>query len=257
MEIFNQTDQELIFKTPVTEVKKNQKIGLFLIIFSLILLSVSIYRSGYNQLNCQKITENQISCQLIRKRLMSFYPKENTQINSISEVKLLEEKVIIVSENKNIYWSNYKIDQVKLNNWLNNPINENSQLILKNSNIFAQIVLSIILILFLLAGFQMLKNEGETLIFDKKIKRFTYQYKNLGFSQTFESPFNDIQKFEHKDVSSLDGSKYYVVNLVLNSKNILNLSQCILLYSSTNEQESLEIANQIKKFFNINIHYLK
>jgi len=256
MEIFNQTDQELIFKTPVGEVKKNQKIGLFLTLFSLILLSVSIYRSGNNQLNCQKITENQINCQLIRKRLMGFYQKENLKINSIQEVKLQQKKVIIVSENKNIYWSNYQIDQTKLNNWLNNPFNDN-QLMLKHSNIFAQIVLSFILIFFLLGGLQMLKNEGRTLIFDKKIKRFTYHYKNLGFSQTFESPFNDIQKFEHKFVSSIDGTKYYVVNLVLNTKNMLNLSQCILLYSSQNEAESLEIAHQIKTFFNVNISYLK
>lgn len=247
MEIVNQTDQELLLKTPIEEVKKIKKIGLFIILFSSFLLLISVNKSGTNQLKCEKINEIQFSCQLTKTKLMGFYKLENIYINSIDEVKFEQAQVIIVSENKNIYWSPYKDHQTRLSNWINNP-NSNNQLTIKYGNIFAQLVLIIILIFFLIAGFQMFKNEGETLVFKKDIKRFTYSYKNLGFTQIFESPFQDIKKFEHKFVSSLDGSKYYVVNLVLNTKNLINLSQCILLYSSKNEIESLNLLNSLRKF---------
>jgi len=247
MEIVNQTDQELVLKTPIEEVKKNQKIGLFVLLFSLFLGLISVYKSGVNQLKCEKITETQFSCQLIKTKLMGFYKLENIYINSIDEVKFEQKQVIIVSGNKKIIWSPYKEHQTRLSNWMNNP-NSNNQLIIKYGDIFTQIVLIIILTGFGIAGFQMLKNEGETLVFKKDIKRFTYIYKNLGFTNIFESPFKDIKKFEHKFVSSIDGSKYYVVTLVLNTKNLINLSQCIVLYSSKNETESLNLLNSLRIF---------
>jgi hypothetical protein len=250
MEIINQTEQEFILKTPEQEIRKIKKIGFFTIFFSLFLLIVSIYKSGNNELKCERIAESLISCELKRSQLMGFYLSENIEINPVNTVILEDEKVFIVTENENIYWSPYKNHQVRLNNWINNPLG-NSQLTLSYGSIFSQIILIIILSIFLLSGLQMFKNKGRSITFKKNDKRFTYIYKNLGFKQTFESPFEDIKRVEHKFVSSIDGSKYYVVNLVLNTKNMINLSQCILLHSSKEESLSLNLANNLKTFLGL------
>lgn len=249
MEIINQTEQELLLKTPINEVNKIKKIGGFITFFSVILIAVSTYKSGMNQLKCDKIQITLFSCQLTRTKLMGLYTSENIKISGINEVKTENDQVFLIANNQQIYWSNFKYDEVRLKQWLNNT--NNNQLIIKNGNIFAQVMLIIILIAFLIAGLKMLTNQGESLVFRKDIKRFTYTYKNLGFTQNFESPFQDIKKIEHKFVSSIDGSKYYVVNLVLHTRNFLNLSQCIVLYSNPNEQESLAIANHLKDFLNL------
>ena len=161
MEIFSQTYQKIIFKTPTEEIKKIKKIGLWVTILSLFLLLISVYKSGISQLKCSKEQETKISCKLKKTNLMGLYTSENFDIDNIINFTYSNKQVLILSQDKKIYWSPYQYDYIALNNWLNNP--RKNAINIKNGNILKNIILLAILTTFLIAGLQMFKNKGESM----------------------------------------------------------------------------------------------
>jgi hypothetical protein len=205
-----------------------------------------LYNTGIKKLKCDRLNVTQINCHISEKKLLGLLKVQDINLQNISPPIIINNRVYL----DDIYWSKYRIDELKLNNMINNVIQ--NQLLITYGNRFSNIIKMIIFYPFLiLVGFRMKQWQGNYLIFKALVQKILQTQVNLKGEIIKQIDFSQIKNIEKTEKLNQNQQKKYQIILNLKTVNNVYFPEKILIYNSNSDLKTDELLKIISNFMDI------
>ncbi len=243
MLLIKYSQNELIFRTNPVVIKKINRLGMIILSLCLISFPLLLYNAEVKKLECDRLNLGQINCHLSQQKLFGFVTIQDVKIENIKEATFVNNRVFI----NDIYWSEYKIDQLKINKMINNVIR--NKLVIISGNRFSSLLKIIILWpVLILVSLRMKKWAGNSLIFQHSEQKILQSQVNMKGEIIKEIDFAKIKNVEKTEKFKQNKQKIYQINLNLNTVNKLGFPEQIWIDNLDDEQKAQELVTILNNF---------